>query len=102
MPVQAASTTPAPANPPAAVGPLAGLTPGERARFWDLPEAARGRVLTWLGPEKAIAMAVHADGNGYGSPEGIYDIEVQELGPAERDERGIAIIKGYLSDRMEF
>jgi hypothetical protein len=25
------------------------LTPGERARFWDLPEAARGRVLTWLG-----------------------------------------------------
>ncbi len=25
------------------------------------------RVLTWLGPEKAIAMAVHADGHGYGS-----------------------------------
>lgn len=60
------------------------------------------RVLTWLGPEKAIAIAVHADGHGYGSPDGIYDIDAQKLGPAERDERGVAISKGYLSDRMEF
>lgn len=60
------------------------------------------RVLTWLGPEKAIAIAAHADGHGCGSPDGIYDIEVKELGPAERDARGVVIIEGYLSDRMEF
>jgi len=60
------------------------------------------RVLTWLGPEKAIAIAAHADGHGYGSPEGIYDIDVEELGPAERGERGEVVTKGYLSDRMEF
>jgi hypothetical protein len=59
-------------------------------------------VLTWLGPEKAIAMAAQADGHGYGSPDGIYDIDVRELGPAERDERGVAVTEGYLSDRMEF
>jgi len=59
-------------------------------------------VLTWLGPEKAIAIAAHADGHGYGSPDGIYDVEVQELGPAERDVGGAVVIDGYLSDRMEF
>jgi hypothetical protein len=36
-------------------------------------------VLTWLGPEKALAMAAHADGHGYGTSDGIYDIEVEEL-----------------------
>lgn len=60
------------------------------------------RVLTWLGPEKAIAIGVHADGHGCGSPDGIYDIDVQEPGPAERNERGAAVITGYLSDRLEF
>jgi hypothetical protein len=59
-------------------------------------------VLTWLGPEKAVAMAAHADGHGYGTSDGIYDIEVQELGPAERDERGLVVSQGLLSDRMEF
>lgn len=59
-------------------------------------------VVTWLGPEKAIAMATHADGHGYGSPDGIYSIDAEELGPAERDERGVLVTRGYLSDRMEF
>lgn len=60
------------------------------------------QVLTWLGPEKAIVIAAHADGRGYGSPEGIYDIDVNELGPAERGERGEVVTSGYHCDRMEF
>jgi hypothetical protein len=68
----------------------------------SLGQVRKLRVLTWLGPEKAIAIAAHADGHGYGSPDGIYDIDVEELGPAERDERGVAVSEGYLSDRMEF
>jgi len=67
-----------------------------------LGQIRKQQVVTWLGPEKAIAMAAHADGHGYGSPDGIYDIDVEELGPAERDERGVAVTRGYLSDRMEF
>ena len=59
-------------------------------------------VLTWLGPEKAIAIATLADGHGYGSPDGVYDIDVQELGPAEQNDHGAVVIDGYLSDRMEF
>lgn len=59
-------------------------------------------VLTWLGPEQAVAMAACADGHGYGTAEGIYDIDVEELGPAARDERGLIVREGHLSDRMEF
>ena len=59
-------------------------------------------VLTWLGPEKAVAMAAHADGHGFGTADGIYDIEVEELGPAARDDRGLMVTDGHLSDRMEF
>ena len=68
----------------------------------SLGQIRKLNVLTWLGPEKALAMAAHADGHGYSTPDGIYDIEVEELGPAARDERGVAIAEGYLSDRMEF
>jgi hypothetical protein len=59
-------------------------------------------VLTWLGPEKAVAVAAYADGHGYGTAEGIYDIDVEEVGPAARDERGLVVSEGHLSDRMEF
>jgi hypothetical protein len=59
-------------------------------------------VVTWLGPEKAVVMATHADGRGYGTSDGIYDVAVNELGPADRDERGIVAIGGDLHDRMEF
>ena len=49
----------------------------------SLGQIRKLRVLTWLGPEKAIAIAAHADGHGYGSPDGILDIDVEELGPAD-------------------
>jgi len=39
---------------------------------------------------------------GTGTPDGIYDFDVEELGPAARNERGAVISEGYLSDRMEF
>jgi len=68
----------------------------------SLGQTRRRYVLTWLGPEKALAMATHADGHGYGTSDGIYDIEVEELGPASRDERGLVVSEGHLSDRMEF
>ena len=47
-------------------------------------------------------MAACADGHGYGTADGIYDIEVEELGPAACDERGLVVSEGHLSDRMEF
>jgi len=59
-------------------------------------------VITWLGPEKAVMMAAHSDGRGYGTTIGIYDICVEALGPADADERGLVSIKDYLVDRMEF
>lgn len=59
-------------------------------------------VLTWLGPEKALAMAAHADGHGFGTSDGIYDVEVEEFGPAGCDDRGLVLLEGHLFDRMEF
>jgi hypothetical protein len=59
-------------------------------------------VLTWLGRDKAIVMATHADGRGYGTPNGIYHVAVQELGPAARDGRGLVAVGDDLHDRMEF
>src|ERR1700722_18045781 len=59
-------------------------------------------VLTWLGPEKAVMMAAHTDGRGYGSSDGIYDIVADELGPAARDQDGLVALGGDLHDRMEF
>jgi hypothetical protein len=52
-------------------------------------------VLTWLGPEKAVAVAAFTDGHGYGTAEGIYDIGVEEVGPAARDERGLVVSEGH-------
>ena len=59
-------------------------------------------VITWLGPEKAVMMAVHSDGRGYGTGNGIYDIGVEVLGPADADDRGLVAINDHLVDRMEF
>jgi len=59
-------------------------------------------VVTWLGPEKAVVMATHADGRGYGTFDGIYDVAVHELGLADRNEDGTVAVKGDLHDRMEF
>ena len=49
-------------------------------------------VVTWLGPEKAVVMATHRDGRGYGTVGGIYDVAVVELGPADRDENGTVAV----------
>jgi hypothetical protein len=68
----------------------------------SLGQTRKLQVLTWLGPEKALAMAAHADGHGFGTPDGIYDIEALELGPAKRDDRGFVVSEGHLCDRMEF
>ena len=43
-------------------------------------------AVTWLGREKAVLMAAHADGRGHGSSNGIYDVLVHEIGPAGRDQ----------------
>ncbi len=59
-------------------------------------------VVTWLGPEKAVVMATHRDGRGYGTADGIYDVTVDELGPAPRNEDGTVAVDGDLHDRMEF
>jgi hypothetical protein len=55
-------------------------------------------VITWLGPEKAVMMAAHSDGRGYGTTSGIYDVSVEALGPAAADDRGLVA----MVDRMEF
>lgn len=68
----------------------------------SLGQTRRLYVLTWLGPEKAVAMAAHTDGNGFGTSDGIYDVEVEELGPAELAHRGLVLLEGHLSGRMEF
>lgn len=68
----------------------------------SLGQVRKLHVLTWLGPEKAIAMATLADGHGYGSPDGVYDIDLQELGRAEQNDHGAVVTDGYLTDRMEF
>jgi hypothetical protein len=59
-------------------------------------------AVTWLGPEKAVLMAAYADGRGYGSSDGIYDVVVHEMGPAGRDQNGMVALDGNLCDRMEF
>jgi len=68
----------------------------------SLGQTRKLKVLTWLGPEKALAMATHADGRGFGTPDGVYDIEVEELGPAMNDGRGLVVTESLLCDRMEF
>jgi hypothetical protein len=47
---------PAPTPPVADSAALSALTPEEQARFWQLPEATRRRVLTWLGLDDRICL----------------------------------------------
>ena len=64
------------------------------------PGPARNlRVVTWLGPEKAIAMAAPAGGRGFGTSDGTGDIAVDGLGPAGGDRHGVAVIGADLHDR---
>jgi hypothetical protein len=61
-------------------------------------QVRRRSVLTWLGHEKAIALAVQA-----GAADGpVYDVEVEELGPAPRNADGTVAVGEDLHDRMEF
>lgn len=57
------------------------------------------RVVTWLGPEKAIAMAARAGGRGFGTSDGIDDVAVDGLGQAGGDRRGVVVIGADLHDR---
>lgn len=60
-------------------------------------------VVTWLSQEKAVAMAVGAHQRRHADGHEIYDITVDDLGPADRDARGaMAIARGDLTDRFEF
>ena len=64
-------------------------------------QVRRHSVLTWLGPEKAIALAVqHEDSHGAGDR--LYDVEVTALGRAPRNENGSVDVAQDLHDRMEF
>jgi hypothetical protein len=56
------------------------------------------RDVTWLCPEKAIAVSVRAGGRGYGTSDGIDDVAVYGLGPAEGDGRGVVVIGAGLHD----
>jgi hypothetical protein len=47
-------------------------------------------------------MAAYADGRGYGSSDGIYDVLAHEMGPAGGDQNGMVALDGGLHDRMEF
>ncbi len=63
-------------------------------------------VVTWLSPEKAIAIAVAAHVARHqpeSGPMGIHDVEVTDLGPVDRSADGAMLMdQSDLSDRMEF
>ncbi len=64
-------------------------------------QVRRSSVLTWLGHEKAIALALQHDRSA-GGDERVYDVEVDELGPAPRNADGTISVGDDLHDRMEF
>jgi hypothetical protein len=62
-------------------------------------------AVTWLSPEKAVALAVaaHLRRNPGGHEVGVHDVEVADLGPVGRDAAGaMALDRGDLIDRAEF
>ena len=65
-------------------------------------EAREFEVLTWLGPEKAVLMATCADGRKFGTANGLYNAQVEKIGPAEKDAAGVVKVGNALHDRMEF
>jgi hypothetical protein len=63
-------------------------------------QVLRRSVLTWLGHEKAIALAVQ---HGVGSGDApLHDVEIEEVGPAPRHADGTVAVGDDLHDRMEF
>ena len=61
-------------------------------------------VVTWLSSEKAVALAVAAHvRRNPGDSAGVHDVEVEDLGPVERDVQGkMALDRADLIDRAEF
>ena len=60
-------------------------------------------VVTWRGPEKAIALAVAAHLRRSPQRDDIDDVEIEDLGPVERDPQGTMVIEPRaLVDRAEF
>ncbi len=60
-------------------------------------------VVTWLAEEKAIALAVTAHLRRHHEPNGIHDVEVEDLGPVGRDAQGEMMLeRNDLVDRAEF
>ena len=64
-------------------------------------QVRRHFVLTWLGREKAIALAVQHD-ESQRPEDRLYDVELDELGPAPRNADGTVDVAQDLHDRMEF
>ncbi|MGH3117439.1 MAG: hypothetical protein ACRDQ2_10075 [Gaiellales bacterium] len=65
--------------------------------------SARYAVVTWLTEEKAIAMAVAAHLRRHPDGEETYDVEVEDLGPVDRDAQGAMVLeRSDLTDRAEF
>jgi hypothetical protein len=63
-------------------------------------------VVSWLSPEKAVAMAVtgHLRRHPVEQPAArVRDVEVADLGPVGRDAQGVMALDGAdIVDRMEF
>jgi hypothetical protein len=59
-------------------------------------------VLTWLNRDKAVALATAEFLRRHGDGAQVYRIEVDEMGPADRDLSGLVVTEGYLHDRDEF
>jgi hypothetical protein len=61
-------------------------------------------TVTWLSPEKAVALAVAAHlRRNPGDSAGVHDVEVADLGPVGRDVEGkMALDRADLIDRAEF
>lgn len=60
-------------------------------------------VVTWLGRGKAEALARAAHGRRRPDDAGPCTVEVEEVGPAERTERGtVALAPDDVIDRLEF
>ncbi len=57
------------------------------------------RVVTWLSPEKALAIAARAGGRGFGTSDGIDESALDSVGLAGGDRRGVVVIGADLHDR---
>lgn len=60
-------------------------------------------AVTWLGKEKAIALAVAAHLRRHPGADAVYDVAVEDVGPVGRDTHGgMRLERDDLTDRSEF